>query len=108
VAPATFGGWGASRKDGPGPGAANAEMVLPKYVFAIQFPKCREETYIFGYDFISGTNFGRACRDIVNGGWVVDIIGPAHTDRAKRGPSKGPFYLHLKRARRIPLLPIPN
>jgi hypothetical protein len=62
-----------------------------KYMFSIQFPKCREQTYIFGYDFISGTDFGRACRDIVNGGWVVDIIGPAHTDRAKRGPFQAAF-----------------
>jgi len=54
----------------------NSEMsVGPK-----NFPKCNGQTYIFGYDF--GTlalhlNFVRACRDIVNGGWVVDI-DPKH------------------------------
>jgi hypothetical protein len=42
--------------------------MLPK-----SFPKCGEQTYIFGYDFISGKDFGRACRDIVKGVWIVDI-----------------------------------
>jgi hypothetical protein len=37
------------------------------------FLKCGEQTYIFGYEFISGMDFGRACRDIVNGGWVVEF-----------------------------------
>ena len=49
----------------------NAEMA---FMFPNQFPKCGEQTYIFGYDFSSGTNFGRACRDIVNGGWVVILF----------------------------------
>jgi len=44
------------------------------------FPKCRGQTYIFGYGFglfrfgigyDSGA--GRVCRDIVNGGWVVEV-----------------------------------
>jgi hypothetical protein len=42
------------------------------------YPKCRGQTYIFGYDFGIRTDHdkgvGRACRDIVNGGWVVDIL----------------------------------
>ena len=52
----------------------NTEMVLPQNVLPKYFPKCGEQTYIFGYDFISGRDFGRACRDIFNGGWVVDIL----------------------------------
>jgi hypothetical protein len=40
------------------------------------FPKCRGQTYLFGYDFGIRTDHdpasGRACRDVVNG-WVVDI-----------------------------------
>jgi hypothetical protein len=51
-----------------------AEMVLPENMFQKNFPKCGEQTYIFGYEFVSGKDFGRACRDIVNGGWVVDIL----------------------------------
>jgi hypothetical protein len=47
----------------------NADVAL----FANEFPKCRGQTYIFGYDFF-GTDFGRACRDIVNGGWVVVLF----------------------------------
>ena len=50
---------------------ANTEM---KYMFPQNFPKCGEQKYIFGYDFRSGTDFGRACRDIVNGGWVVILF----------------------------------
>jgi hypothetical protein len=53
---------------------SQTEMVLPQNVLPKYFPKCGEQTYIFGYDFISGRDFGRACRDIVNGGWVVDIL----------------------------------
>ena len=53
---------------------SNHTRVAPK-----NFPKCDEQKYIFGYDFdvandvgkISGV--GRVCRDIVNGGWVVDV-----------------------------------
>jgi hypothetical protein len=52
----------------------NTEMMLPGQVFPRHFPKCGEQTYIFGYEFVSGKDFGRACRDIVNGGWVVDIL----------------------------------
>jgi len=52
----------------------NIEMVLPKNVLPKNFPKCGEQTYFFGYDFSSGTDFGRACRDIVNGGWVVILF----------------------------------
>ena len=51
-----------------------AEMVLPENMFQKNFPKCGEQMYIFGYEFVSGKDFGRACRDIVNGGWVVDIL----------------------------------
>ena len=53
---------------------SQTEMVLPQNMLPKYFPKCGEQTYIFGYDFISGRDFGRACRDIVNGGWVVDIL----------------------------------
>jgi hypothetical protein len=53
---------------------SNTEMVLPQNMFPKYYPKCGEQTYIFGYEFISGKDFGRACRDIVNGGWVVDIL----------------------------------
>jgi hypothetical protein len=49
----------------------NTEMSI---VFEKRFPKCGEQTYIFGYDFISGKDYGRVCRDIVNGGWVVKIL----------------------------------
>jgi len=42
------------------------------------FPKCHGQTYIFGYEFgrirEKGT-LGYACRDVVNGGWVVEITG---------------------------------
>ena len=42
------------------------------------YPKCSEQTYIFGYDFMTRTDdWGRVCRDVVNGGWVVDILGRA-------------------------------
>jgi hypothetical protein len=38
------------------------------------FPKCGGQTYIFGYDFERARGkLRRVCRDIVNGGWVVDI-----------------------------------
>ena len=42
------------------------------------FPKCRGQMYIFGYDFGIRTDHdqgagGRVCRDVVNGGWVVEI-----------------------------------
>jgi hypothetical protein len=40
------------------------------------FPKCRGQTYIFGYDFAARSDHaGRVCRDVVNGGWVV-VIDP--------------------------------
>ena len=52
----------------------NTEMVSPQNMFPKHFPKCNGQTYIFGYDFYAGKDFGRACRDIVNGGWVVDIL----------------------------------
>jgi hypothetical protein len=65
----------------PPSGAIRAiSQVLPSadITFAPKnFPKCRGQTYIFGYDFGIRTNHdqaaGRACRDLVNGGWVVDI-----------------------------------
>ena len=53
---------------------SQTEMVLPQNMFSKYYPKCGERTYIFGYEFISGKDFGRTCRDIVNGGWVVDIL----------------------------------
>ena len=39
------------------------------------FPKCQGQTYIFGYEFgFRNTRaYGYVCRDVVNGGWVVDI-----------------------------------
>jgi hypothetical protein len=53
----------------------NAEVnVLPK-----NFPKCSGRTYSFGYDFHARNfgdgsfDWGRLCRDIVKGVWVVDI-----------------------------------
>ena len=51
----------------------NTEMASPN-MLSKSFPKCGEQTYIFGYEFIAGKDFGRACRDIVNGGWVVNIL----------------------------------
>ena len=49
---------------------AEVTLFAPK-----NFPKCRGQTYIFGYDFGIRTeqDTGRVCRDVVNGGWVVDI-----------------------------------
>jgi hypothetical protein len=58
-------------------------QVLPNadmYFKPTNFPKCSGKTYIFGYNFgmrirslSSLDDAGRACRDIINGGWVVDI-----------------------------------
>jgi len=68
---------------------ANTEM---KYMSPNNFPKCGEQKYIFGYDFRSGTDFGRACRDIVNGGWVVDILF-----RGRAGAALGGKAAHQRR-----------
>ena len=49
----------------------NADMgaMRPNY-----FPKCGGQTYIFGYDFDwTRGKLRRVCRDIINGGWVVDL-----------------------------------
>src|SRR5262249_37601980 len=51
-------------------------QVLPNTEIRVQqenFPKCSGKKYSFGYVFATGRGLGRACRDIVNGGWVVDI-----------------------------------
>jgi hypothetical protein len=47
------------------------------------FPSCRTKRYIFGYDFATkrtdeapGAEIGRVCRDVINGGWVLDIDNP--------------------------------
>jgi len=54
-------------------------QVLPNADIAFKptnFPKCSGKTYIFGYVFGGhgpDLDAGRACRDIINGGWVVDI-----------------------------------
>jgi len=55
-------------------------QVLPSADVTVRpknFPKCRGQTYIFGYDFGIRTDrdqdAGRVCRDIVSGAWVVDI-----------------------------------
>jgi hypothetical protein len=47
----------------------NADMgsMGPNY-----FPKCGGQTYIFGYNFDLARG-KRVCRDIINGGWVVDL-----------------------------------
>ena len=40
------------------------------------FPKCKGQTYLFGYEFWSlhsHHDHGNVCRDVFNGGWVVDI-----------------------------------
>jgi hypothetical protein len=48
--------------------------VAPK-----NLPTCNGQKYSFGYDFDVANDVGkiigvgRVCRDIVNGGWVVDI-----------------------------------
>ena len=50
---------------------SNADMsgMRPNY-----FPKCGGQTYIFGYDFDwARGKLRRVCRDIINGGWVVDL-----------------------------------
>ena len=70
----------------------NAEMALPNFRFPTKFPKCGEQTYIFGYYFSSETDFGRACRDIVNGGWVVDILF-----RGRAGAALGGKAAHQRR-----------
>ena len=43
------------------------------------FPKCQGQAYIFGYEFgpvhgivHNSRPYGYVCRDVVNGGWVVD------------------------------------
>jgi hypothetical protein len=55
--------------------SASDITVQPK-----NFPSCGAKKYVFGYDFGIKTdgdpdhNFdGRICRDVVNGGWVLDI-----------------------------------
>jgi hypothetical protein len=68
----------------PPSGAIRAiNQVLPNIEVMVEprnFPKCSGQTYIFGYDFGTPTwdtrvdpRSGRVCRDIINGGWVVDI-----------------------------------
>ena len=72
----------------PPPGAIRAiNQVLPNAKVVVDrknFPKCGGRTYLFGYDFRAGDigrdvnpDFGRVCRDIVEGTWVVDI-DPKH------------------------------
>jgi hypothetical protein len=57
----------------------NAEVVVDRK----NFPKCGGRKYLFGYDFRTGDiwdvdpDFGRVCRDIIRGVWVVDI-DPKH------------------------------
>jgi hypothetical protein len=52
--------------------SADVSLFAPK-----NFPKCRGQTYIFGYDFGIRTDHdqdtGRVCRDVANVGWVVDV-----------------------------------
>jgi hypothetical protein len=67
-------------------------MASPNFMFPTKFPKCGEQTYIFGYYFSSETDFGRACRDIVNGGWVVDILF-----RGRAGAALGGKAAHQRR-----------
>jgi hypothetical protein len=59
------------RKPWPAATLPRGELELVSGQF-LHFPACGQ-TYIFGYDFF-GTDFGRACRDIVNGGWVVVLF----------------------------------
>jgi hypothetical protein len=60
---------GAIRQVVPG---ADVSIAEPK-----NFPKCRGQTYVFGYDFGIRTDHdqdtGRVCRDVISGGWVVEI-----------------------------------
>ena len=63
----------------PPSGAIRAiSQVLPNTEIAVgpkNFLKCSGRTFIFGYEvgITHVRDVGRACRDIVNGGWVLDI-----------------------------------
>ena len=62
------------------PGADDITMDPKIAMEPKNFPNCRKKKYIFGYEFAihadHGEDVGRICRDIVNGGWVLDIDNP--------------------------------
>jgi hypothetical protein len=56
----------------------NADIILQQQK---NFPSCRANKYVFGYDFMIRTDGGpyeggRICRDVVNGGWVLAVDNP--------------------------------